>query len=202
MDRTLIERPLEISPKYSAQPTQVNPSTSNTSSTSDPQTAADAAHNAKPTLRPLSEFLTEDPNVYSQEEIHDMLDMIHDGNRLRREDRAGDVGGQGGGLKPIAKAYGIVGFIRFLDCYYLTLITRRAKVGSIGGNGIYTIKNTETFPIKPAERTPGSAPDMDIHADPSSVLLSMWNRGKRSVGLGLTNREIAELRYQGLYQVS
>jgi phosphatidylinositol 3,5-bisphosphate 5-phosphatase len=38
-------------------------------------------------------------------------------------------------------------------------------------------------------------------ADPSSVLLSMWNRGKRSVGLGLTNREIAELRYQGLYQV-
>lgn len=29
----------------------------------------------------------------------------------------------------------------------------------------------------------------------------MWNKGKRSVGLGLTNREIAELRYQGLYQV-
>lgn len=33
------------------------------------------------------------------------------------------------------------------------------------------------------------------------MLLNMWNRGKRSVGLGLTNREIAELRYQGLYQV-
>jgi hypothetical protein len=29
----------------------------------------------------------------------------------------------------------------------------------------------------------------------------MWNRGRRSVGLGLTNREIAELRCQGLYQV-
>jgi hypothetical protein len=29
------------------------------------------------TLRPLSDFLTEDPNVYSQEEIRDMLDMIH-----------------------------------------------------------------------------------------------------------------------------
>jgi hypothetical protein len=51
--------------------------------------------------------------------------------------------------------------------------------------------------LKPAERRPGS----DDNADPSSVLLSMWNRGKRSVGLGLTNREIAELRYQGLYQV-
>jgi hypothetical protein len=33
------------------------------------------------------------------------------------------------------------------------------------------------------------------------MLINMWNRGKRSVGLGLTNREIAELRYQGLYQV-
>jgi len=111
----------------------------------------------------------------------------------------GVIGTTSGGLKPLVKAYGIVGFIRFLDCYYLTLITRRAKVGSIGGNGIYTIKNTETIPLKPAERNAlGSGGD---HNDPSSVLLSMWNRGKRSVGLGLTNREIAELRYQGLYQV-
>ena len=197
MDRTLIERPLETSGPPSQQPTQLNASASNSSDT---QAVADATHNSKPTLRPLSEFLTEDPNVYTQEEIHDMLDMIHDGNRLRREGSVAE-GGQDGGLKPIVKAYGIVGFIRFLDCYYLTLITRRAKVGSIGGNGVYNIRNTETFPIKPAERVPGSTSDMDVHADPSSVLLNMWNRGKRSVGLGLTNREIAELRYQGLYQV-
>jgi len=224
MDRTLIERP--VSTNYGnkgigthQQPTQVNMSSSNTSNLSDTtfvpvnssNTAAnqdilnDAAHNSKPTLRNLSDFLTEDPNVYTQTQIQEILDMIHDGNRMRREDhRAVSVedGGGEGGLKPIAKAYGIVGFIRFLDCYYLTLITRRAKVGSIGGNGIYTIKNTETFPIKPAIVSGGSANgEMDIHADPSSVLLNMWNRGKRSVGLGLTNREIAELRYQGLYQV-
>jgi phosphatidylinositol 3,5-bisphosphate 5-phosphatase len=202
MDRTLIERPVDdhaASPKVSSdqQPTHLNPSSSTTSET---QTVENAGHNSKPTLRPLSEFLSEDPMVYTQEEIHDILDMIHDGNRLRREGSAVE-GTQDGGLKPIAKAYGIVGFVKFLDCYYLTLITRRAKVGSIGGNGVYTIKNTETFPLKPAERVPGSATEMDIHADPSSVLLNMWNRGKRSVGLGLTNREIAELRYQGLYQV-
>ena len=231
MDRTLIERPVsseqdntnKVSAGAQQQPTQVNMSSSNTSNMSDttpvPTNSAhlinnqavlnDAAHSSKPTLRNLSEFLTEDPNVYSQTEIQEMLDMIHDGNRLRREDHrpvsvedgGGGGGGGGGGLKPIAKAYGIVGFIKFLDCYYLTLITRRAKVGSIGGNGIYTIKNTETFPIKPATVSGGSANEMDIHADPSSVLLNMWNRGKRSVGLGLTNREIAELRYQGLYQV-
>jgi hypothetical protein len=61
----------------------------------------------------------------------------------------------------------------------------------------YILQNTETIPLKPSERRRGA----DDGADPSSVLLSMWNRGKRSVGLGLTNREIAELRYQGLYQV-
>ena len=250
MDRTLIERPPSeldnnnnnnSNNSKAQQPFHVNPSSStgsehhNNGTTGggnnnsqkqqqQQQQQSDTAHNSKPTLRNLNEFLTEDPNVYTQEEIHDMLDMIHDGNRLQREDHSSSApaaGGEGnkdnnannssssGGLKPIAKAYGIVGFIKFLDCYYLTLITRRAKVGSIGGNGIYTIKNTETFPIKPAERVPGSGIggfggvgyNGELGEDPSSVLLNMWNRGKRSVGLGLTNREIAELRYQGLYQV-
>jgi hypothetical protein len=106
------------------------------------------AHTAKPTLRPLADFLTEDPNVYTQEEIKEMLDMIHDGNRMASRSRRQPLeqhetasgGGGGGGLQPLVKAYGIVGFIRFLDCYYLTLTTRRTKVGSIGDHGIFTIK--------------------------------------------------------------
>lgn len=145
--------------------------------------------------RSLSSFCIEDPHVYSQEEIQDMLDMIHSGNK------------HAGGLRPITKAYGIVGFIRFLDCYYLTLITKRLKVGSIGGCAIYSIKGTETFPIKPADlQNPcksggmvgesGNISSGTSGGDPSSMLLSLWNQGKRSVGLGLTNREIAELRYQ------
>ena len=177
-------------------------SSTQTNNNNNTAAAADGQHTANPKSRPLSDFVTEDPNVYTQEEIKDVLDMIHDGNRMTRSTRGGYSdqsmrhGSGGGGLKPIVKAYGIVGFIRFLDCYYLTLITKRVKVGSIGGNGIYTIKNTETIPLKPAERQS----DME-DLDPSSVLLSMWNRGKRSVGLGLSNREIAELRYQGIYQV-
>lgn len=121
--------------------------------------ALEGTHNSKPTLRPLSEFLTEDPHIYSQEEIADLLDTIHEGNRLMRADHhsttrsttaspEGNANGQGvnhtgssgGGLKPIVRAYGVVGFVRFLDCYYLTLITRRAKVGNIGGNAMFTIK--------------------------------------------------------------
>jgi hypothetical protein len=196
MDRTLIERPTSAVNPRSAPETPTHDFDSTAASTDN--------HTAKPTLRPLSDFLTEDPNVYTQDEMKDMLDMIHDGNHHRRTENRSNTSSSSsdlrknntGGLTPIVKAYGICGFIKFLDCYYLTLITRRAKVGSIGRNGIYTIKNTETVPLKPAERV--GAEDT---ADPSSVLLSMWNRGKRSVGLGLTNREIAELRYQGLYQV-
>lgn len=103
------------------------------------------------TLRPLGDFLFEDPTVYTSEEIKEVLDMINDGNlrenhaRETYDDQHGNNNQQqkehmGGGLKPICKAYGILGFIRFLDCYYLTLITKRAKVGCIGGNSIYTVK--------------------------------------------------------------
>jgi hypothetical protein len=99
----------------------------------------------------------------------------------------------------LVKACGIVGFIRFLDCYYLTLITAKSKVGNIAGNVIYTIKNTETLAIKPVERDGNGLGVLD---DPSSMLLNMWNRGKRSLQLGLSNRELAELRYQQLFQVS
>lgn len=204
IDRTLIEKAPESSGSARKNVSQAESVGSvDTMETPDNEpirsSATENHHTAKPTLRPLSEFVIEDPNVYSREEFNDLFDMIADGNRVTNA--GGTPGmvsrGRGGGLKSIVKAYGIVGFVRFLDCYYLTLITKRARVGSIGGNGLYTIKNTETIPLKPAERSTNDPEDLD----PSSVLLSMWNRGKRSVGLGLTNREINEIRYQGLYQV-
>jgi len=166
-----------------------------TTSPGDGSSSLDAFENSVYSNRPLSSFCMEDAHVYDQEEIQEMLDMIHNGNK------------NVGGLRPICKAYGIVGIIRFLDCYYLTLITKRVKVGSIGGCAIYSIKSTETFPLKAAEMQSSRQGGADSNvnagggADPSSMLLSLWNHGKRSVGLGLTNREIAELRYQGLYQV-
>lgn len=136
MDRTLIERPEK---KQIVRPLLDPPGT--VAATDSETNSAENSHLPKPTLRPLSDFLSEDPQTYSQEEIRDMLDMLDDGNRMSSGDRRpGEDRGIGGGLKPLVKAYGIVGFVRFLDCYYLTLITRRAKVGSIGGNNIYTIK--------------------------------------------------------------
>jgi hypothetical protein len=199
----------------------INVATSGASATS-----SAAQGQARNTLqRPLADFCHEDTHTYNQEEIQDMLDMIHHGNHSV------------GGLHPVTKAYGIVGIFRFLDCYYITLVTKRTKVGNIAGHSIYTIKQTETYPLKPswtsssqhggggisgagdntndiismtsavgggvarATRNNIVPTSLTNAQDPSSMLLSMWNRGKRSVGLGLSPREIAELRYQGLYQV-
>jgi hypothetical protein len=199
----------------------INVATSGASATS-----SAAQGQARNTLqRPLADFCHEDTHTYNQEEIQDMLDMIHHGNHSV------------GGLHPVTKAYGIVGIFRFLDCYYITLVTKRTKVGNIAGHSIYSIKQTETYPLKPswtsssqhggggisgagdntndiismtsavgggvarATRNNIVPTSLTNAQDPSSMLLSMWNRGKRSVGLGLSPREIAELRYQGLYQV-
>lgn len=183
----------------SSQPSHIQPQS---------QASMEDQHSSKPTLRKLSEFCFEDPNLYSAHEIRQMLDMIHDGDRTTAANRKYEESEhykrsvKYSGLKPIVKAHGIVGFIRFLDCYYLTLITKKSKVGSIGGNDIYTIRSTETYPLKPAEAFGRNSSVIDSSGnDPSSLLLNMWNRGKRSLNLGLTNRELAELRYQGLYQV-
>lgn len=177
-------------------------------------TAADgstsqSSQNYNHKLRKLPEFCTEDPSLYSANEIRNMLDMINEGNQAEEyietkgSEEHSKVNKVGGGLKPLVKAHGIVGFIRFLDCYYLTLITKKAKVGCIGGHDIYTILDTETIPIKPAESFQSKHMVLDGEVpgtDPHSLLMNMWNRGKRSLNLGLSNRELAEARYQVLYQ--
>ena len=155
-------------------------------------------------LRRLPEFCVEDPTVYTGDEIRNMLDMIRDGDQTQSNGSVVEGSVQSkpsGDLEPLVRAHGIVGFIRFLDCYYLTLITKKSKVGCIGGNIIYTIKDTETFPIKPADNMRSTASVLDgAGNDPQSMLLNMWNRGKRSLNMGLTPREAAELRYQLIYQ--
>lgn len=57
--------------------------------------------------------------MYTPIDMIEMLDMIHEGNRTV------------GGLTMTAKGYGIVGFVRFLDCYYLNFITQRRLVSLV-----------------------------------------------------------------------
>lgn len=39
-------------------------------------------------------------------------------------------------------AYGVLGFIRFMESYYMILVTKRTKCGIIGKHVIHTIKDT------------------------------------------------------------
>lgn len=122
----------------------------------------------------LSEIVREDPLVYTANEIADILDMIHEGNKTS------------GGLIKVCDACAIVGFMKFLNGYYLILITQRKEVGCIAGNFIYSIKATEMFPIKPREE-----PE-------SNTFKLIWKSLNKR--LTQTNNEIAENRYLGLFQ--
>ncbi|KAF7843648.1 phosphoinositide phosphatase SAC2-like isoform X2 [Senna tora] len=79
--------------------------------------------------------ITEDSMIYSEIECCDLLRRIHEGNKST------------GGLKFLTNCYGIIGFIKFLEPYYLLVITKRRKVGTICGHAIYAITKSEMFPV-------------------------------------------------------
>jgi len=79
--------------------------------------------------------VTEDPVTYSVTECNTLLQEIHDGNR------------NVGGLKLVCTAQGIAGCVRFLEGYYLLLITKRRFVGQICNNNIYGMEEVRLQPI-------------------------------------------------------
>lgn len=80
----------------------------------------------------------DDKVEYSPEEIHDLICMIDSGNRRSSI---------GTGLSKVVSAFGIVGFIRFLEGYYIILITKRCKIAVIGHHAIYKIEETNMIYI-------------------------------------------------------
>lgn len=50
----------------------------------------------------------------------------------------------------IRKAYGLLGFIKFLKGYYIVMITEKKKIAKIGRHNIYKVKD---IVIKPLYRT-------------------------------------------------
>ncbi|KAF9953360.1 phosphatidylinositol-3,5-bisphosphate 5-phosphatase [Mortierella alpina] len=90
--------------------------------------------------------ITEDETVYSKAQVDDLLGMIVNGNKAT------------GGMREITKFYGIVGFVRFTEGYYMTLITKRSPVALIGGHYIFHIDATTTISIH-SSTTPTSKLD-------------------------------------------
>ncbi|KAI3455664.1 hypothetical protein Pfo_012327 [Paulownia fortunei] len=80
-------------------------------------------------------IVVEDSTTYSEIECYDLLKRIHEGNKCT------------GGLKFVTTCYGIVGFIKFLGPYYMLLITKRRKIGTICGHAVYSIAKSEMIPI-------------------------------------------------------
>ncbi|CAG8528223.1 3949_t:CDS:10 [Paraglomus brasilianum] len=77
----------------------------------------------------------EDDAIYSKQEINDILTGLGEGNRVT------------GGLNKVLEAYGIVGFVRFTEGFYMSLIMKRSPAALIGGHYIYNIDETKLLGI-------------------------------------------------------
>ncbi|KAI9304518.1 SacI homology domain-containing protein [Cunninghamella echinulata] len=85
---------------------------------------------------PTDLVVIDDDVVYTEQEKTKLLNMIEDGNL--------SVGGLH--LVPL-KIYGIIGFIRFTQGWYMIFITKRKEVALLGGHYIYHIDATQLVPI-------------------------------------------------------
>ncbi|KAI8610146.1 SacI homology domain-containing protein, partial [Chytriomyces sp. MP71] len=72
----------------------------------------------------------DDGIVYTRQEMMDLLAMIESGNKAT------------GGLRRVASCFGIIGFVRFLEGYYIIVVTKRSAVALIGGHYVYHIDDT------------------------------------------------------------
>ncbi|XP_050728957.1 polyphosphoinositide phosphatase-like isoform X2 [Eriocheir sinensis] len=85
---------------------------------------------------PFELSMIDDKVEYSQRQIKELLTMINEGNRAQTGQR------QTSGLMRTVSAFGIVGFVRFLEGYYIILVTKRRKVAVIGLHTIYKVEDT------------------------------------------------------------
>ncbi|XP_067675637.1 polyphosphoinositide phosphatase-like [Haliotis asinina] len=90
---------------------------------------------------PRELVVNDDKVEYSKTEIRNILTMINVGNQTPMARRGGV------GLTKTVSAFGIVGFIRFLEGYYVILVTKRRKVALIGPHTIYKIEDTSMLYI-------------------------------------------------------
>lgn len=77
----------------------------------------------------------EDEIIYSKKEITQLLTTIDDGNKAT------------GGLRLKCSFWGILGFIRFTESYYMLLMTKRQQVAMLGGHYVYQVDGTELVPL-------------------------------------------------------
>jgi hypothetical protein len=77
----------------------------------------------------------EDDIVYSKRKMNQLLNTIEEGNK------------NAGGMKLKCTSWGLLGFIRFTEAYYMLLITKRGQVAMMGGHYVYQVEATELIPL-------------------------------------------------------
>lgn len=79
--------------------------------------------------------LHEDETVYDRQTMNDMLNSIDLESKTM------------GSLKMRFVFWGMLGFIRFTEAYYMLIITKRRQVAMIGGHFVYQVEGTELVPL-------------------------------------------------------
>ncbi|KAL5117918.1 phosphatidylinositol-3,5-bisphosphate 5-phosphatase [Pleosporales sp. CAS-2024a] len=77
----------------------------------------------------------EDDILYNWREMHQLLNTIDEGNKGT------------GGMKLKCHTWGLLGFIKLTEAYYMLLITKRKQVAVLGGHYIYLVDGTEMIPL-------------------------------------------------------
>ncbi|CCH45607.1 hypothetical protein BN7_5190 [Wickerhamomyces ciferrii] len=84
--------------------------------------------------------IVEDNVFFTRKEIMDVLSKLEETSEE--------------GLMKRLTGFGLLGFIRFTDCYYLCVVTKRSPIAILGGHYIYHIDDTELIPISNNYRKP------------------------------------------------
>ena len=82
-------------------------------------------------MNPKELNIEHDGRQYCKSEMQSILNAV-DGDPKRRVAKTPQ-------LKKLLMAFGLLGFVRFTQGYYMVLITRRRKVAQIGGHIIYKV---------------------------------------------------------------
>lgn len=77
----------------------------------------------------------EDDTIYERQQLNEVLTSIDVGNKAT------------GGMKLKYVFWGLLGFIRFTEAYYMLIITKRQQVAMIGGHYVYQVEGTELVPL-------------------------------------------------------
>ncbi|XP_039285340.1 polyphosphoinositide phosphatase [Nilaparvata lugens] len=86
-------------------------------------------------MEPLELVVADDGVEYTQEQVWELVQTLDPGGRSRAN------------TSRAVSAFGIVGFVRFLEGYYLIVVTKRRRVAVIGLHTIYKIEDTSMIYI-------------------------------------------------------